>query len=241
MADFILVHGAYSGSHMWGKVRPLLRAAGHEVYTPCLTGIGERSHLVGPEVGFTTHVRDVVQTIVYEDLSNVTLLGYSYGGRVVTGTLDYISDRVDHLVYLDSSVPDDGDLGANSFAPLSAANVIEYSANWLISRPVTVTDSVDDPDDNAWISSRRVPMPIGCFVEPVRLSRKLEDFDFTRTYIKATATPRPPDGGPAWTAADRARSSSLWQYREIQTNHLIPRNRPQELVDILLELVGANS
>src|ERR1700749_3991111 len=99
MAVFVLVHGAWGGAYGFRKVRGPLRAAGHEVFTPSLTGIGERVHLTSPQVGLTTHVTDVVNTVLYEDLRGIVLLGFSYGGMVVTGSLEYISDRVGHLVY----------------------------------------------------------------------------------------------------------------------------------------------
>jgi len=109
MTVFVLVHGAWSGAHGFRKVRGPLRAAGHEVFTPSLTGIGERAHLTSPQVCLTTHVTDVVNTIVYEDLRDIVLLGFSYGGFVVTGALEYIAERVRHLVYMDAFVPGDGD------------------------------------------------------------------------------------------------------------------------------------
>jgi pimeloyl-ACP methyl ester carboxylesterase len=109
MAIFVLVHGAWSGAHGFRKVRGPLRAAGHEVFTPSLTGIGERAHLTSPQVCLTTHITDVVNTILYEDLRGMVLLGFSYGGFVVTGALEHIGDRVRHLVYLDAFVPGDGD------------------------------------------------------------------------------------------------------------------------------------
>jgi pimeloyl-ACP methyl ester carboxylesterase len=108
MATFVLVHGAWSGAHTFRRVRPLLRGAGHEVFTPSLTGLGERTHLLTPEVGLTTHVHDVSNAILYEDLRDIVLLGYSYGGSVVTGALEFVWDRVSHLVYLDAFVPFNG-------------------------------------------------------------------------------------------------------------------------------------
>ena len=105
MAVFVLVHGAWGGAHGFRKVRGPLLAAGHEVFTPSLTGIGERAHLTSPQVCLTTHVADVVNAVWYEDLSDIVLLGFSYGGFVVTGALGHIGDRVRHLVYLDAFVP----------------------------------------------------------------------------------------------------------------------------------------
>ena len=109
VAVFVLVHGAWGGAHGFRKVRGPLRAAGHEVFTPSLTGIGERAHLTSPQVCLTTHIADVVNTVWYEDLIDIVLLGFSYGGFVVTGALEHIAERVRHLVYLDAFVPGDGD------------------------------------------------------------------------------------------------------------------------------------
>jgi pimeloyl-ACP methyl ester carboxylesterase len=230
VSTFVLVHGAWGGAHGFRRVRRLLSGAGHEVFTPSLTGIGERVHLVSPQVRLSTHVADVVNQILYEDLAEVVLVGFSYGGMVVTGALDAIGDRVRSLVYLDAFVPGDGDsvyglLGA-PVAPGSLADP------WMIEGPPR---AYDDPAEAAFSTPRRTPHPVGCFTEPVRLSRPLEDFPFTRTYVRATV----PDPGtpvnPAFeAAAARARVSPAWAYREIATTHLVAQNRPRELADLLL-------
>src|SRR3954447_6789466 len=108
MATFVLVHGAWLGGWVWKEVAALLREAGHEVYTPTLTGLGERSHLANREIGLDTHICDVVQVLEYEDLWDVVLVGHSYGGMVITSVADCVPDRLAHLVYLDAFVPDDG-------------------------------------------------------------------------------------------------------------------------------------
>ena len=105
VTTFVLVHGAWSGAHGFGKVRRLLHSAGHEAFTPSLTGIGERAHLTSPQVRLTTHVADVANAVLYEDLRDIVLLGFSYGGLVTTGALEHIADRVSHMVYLDAFVP----------------------------------------------------------------------------------------------------------------------------------------
>jgi pimeloyl-ACP methyl ester carboxylesterase len=240
MAIFVLVHGAWGGAHGFRKVRRPLQAAGHEVFTPSLTGIGERAHLTSPQVCLTTHIADVVNAIRYEDLESIVLLGYSYGGVVVTGALEYIGERVRHLVYLDAFVPGDGDSlehmtggGVTRRSGTGGPRVPELGADWLVSSPPR---DFDDPAEAEWSVARRTPHPAGCFTEPVRLPRPLEDYPFTRTFIKATGDPRPQSGHPFWAAADRAASSPAWRYREIATNHMIPSNRPDELARLLLEL-----
>ena len=233
VAIFVLVHGAWGGAHGFRKVRGPLRVAGHEVFTPSLTGIGERVHLTSPQVCLTTHISDVVNTVLYEDLRGIVLLGFSYGGFVVTGALEHIGDRVDHLVYLDAFVPDDGDSVNSVTGGGTGRGVIELGGDWLVA---PIAREFDDPAEAAWASMRRTPQPAGCFSEPVRLLRPLEGYPFTRTYIKAAGEPRPGTGGPFWAAADRARHSPAWRYREIATSHMIASNRPGELARLLLEL-----
>src|SRR5688500_11127625 len=102
MATFVLVHGAWGGGWAWKRVAPLLRRQGHEVFTPTLTGLGERAHLTSRDVNLDTHIRDIENLLLYEDLENVVLVGWSYGGMVVTGVLDRVPERLAHVVYLDA-------------------------------------------------------------------------------------------------------------------------------------------
>jgi pimeloyl-ACP methyl ester carboxylesterase len=233
MATFVLVHGGWSGAHGFRKVRPLLRDAGHEVVTPSLTGIGERSHLTSPLVNLTTHIRDVVNVVLYEDLTEIALVGFSYGGFVVTGALDHLAERVRHLVYLDAFVPAAGDTVVG-LAGGDGTSRFSLAADWLVPPPPR---AFDDPDEGAWQSQRRTPHPLGCFTEPVRLAQPLERFPFTRTYIKATAdSPEAPGSDAFWAAAEMAKASPAWRYREIATTHMVASNRPADLVQLLLEL-----
>ena len=236
MTTFVLVHGAWGGSYGFRAVRGPLREAGHEVFTPSLTGIGERVHLASPQVNLTTHVTDVVNTVLYEDLSGIVLLGYSYGGMVVTGALEHIADRVAHLVYLDAFLPGDGDSLDDLAGAGYSIGAIGPGAEWLVP---PLARALHNPVEAAWFSKRRSPHPVGCFIEPVRLRKALEDYPFTRTYVKATEEPQPQPGvrpSPFWRAAERAKSDPAWRYREIDTDHMIPINRPADLVQLLLEL-----
>jgi len=239
MSTYVLCHGAWGGSYGFKFVRPLLWQAGHEVYTPSLTGIGERSHLAHPMIGLDLHVRDLVNAVVYEDLRDVVLLGFSYGGMVVTGALDHIGDRVSHLVYLDAFVPDDGQ---------SALELFEHGSDpspiWVAPDGGPTTDSVapalprdlDTPELTAWSDARRVGQPLGTLTQPVRLSKPLEEWPFPLTFIKATADPGEADDSAFHRAAARARSSDRWGYHEIAATHMIPFSHPRRLADILLAL-----
>src|SRR5579875_832849 len=158
MADYVLVHGAWSGAHTWRKVRPLLWAAGHRVWTPTLTGLGERYHLASPQVDLTTHVTDVVNHVLYEDLRDIVLLGYSYGGMVVTGSLAHLADRVRHLVYLDAFVPADGQSLYDLAGVAHPGGRVGLGANWQVEagpRPVANEPGADADAD--WNGPRLFP------------------------------------------------------------------------------------
>ena len=156
VATFVLVHGAWGGAHGFGKVRRLLHQDGHEVFTPSLTGIGERVHLTSPQVCLTTHVADVANAVLYEDLHDIVLLGFSYGGLVTTGALEHVADRVGHMVYLDAFVPADGDSLETLTATAIPAPAIGPGANSLV--PPQPRD-FDDPADAAWSTARHQPAP----------------------------------------------------------------------------------
>jgi pimeloyl-ACP methyl ester carboxylesterase len=171
--------------------------------------------------------------VLYEDLDGVVLLGFSYGGMVVTGALEHVAPRVRHLVYLDAFVPDDGQsLVDLTGAPMTAPMTVGQA--WLVPPP---SRDYDDPAEAAFSTVRRTPHPLACFTEPVRLAQPLEDLPFTRTYVRATGDAPDSPGGQAFAmAAQRARTSPAWEYHEIATGHMVPNNRPEELTAILAAL-----
>ena len=120
MATFVLVHGAWHGSWCWKRVRKALQARGHDVFTPTLTGLAERSHLLAPNVNLDTHIDDVVGLIKWEDLSDVVLCGHSYGGCVISGAADRVAQRIGALVYLDAFVFADGQCLLDTVQPVGA-------------------------------------------------------------------------------------------------------------------------
>lgn len=234
MTSYVLVHGAWSGAHGFRDLRRLLQAQGHEVFAPALTGIGARVHLACPQVTLETHIQDVVNLVLYEDLRDIVLLGFSYGGMVVTGALAHIADRIAHLVYLDAFVPKDGQsvmdlvssrrpptgLGAPAFLPPAPR-------------------SYESAAQQAFHDPRRVPQPLGTFAQAVRLKQPLEDYPFTRTYIRATEDDHSAESDQRFAqAAAHARDSAHWAYYEIDTNHMVPINRPQALAALLLALTS---
>ena len=234
MTTFVLVHGAWGGSYGWHLLSPLLRAAGHDVTTPSLTGLGERAHLATPQTNLTTHVTDVVNHIEFEDLRDIVLVGHSYGGMVVTGAVDKIGDRVKHLVYLDAFVPGDG----QSLYGMGASSPTPNDGEWLVQ---PIPRPMDDKVEEAFLNERRRPQPRGCFTEPVVLKTPLAARSFSLTYIKATADARENAAerrSGFWQVADRVRNDPRWRYREIATSHMVQNEKPQELRDLLLEVIA---
>ena len=233
MTTFVLVHGAWNGAHGFRFVRPILLAAGDEVFTPSLTGIGERVHLAHSGINLSTHIRDVVNTILYEDLTDIVLLGLSYGGAVVTGAVEHVADRIRHLVYVDALVPTDGQ-SVLSLSGVDRPRQISLGEDWRV--PPANRD-FDDPEVATFITSRSSQQPVETFLEPCRVTVPLESRSFGLTYIRATTDPAEAPGNQAFrAAAERARRSPRWQYIELDTGHMIPMNRPDDLAQILLDL-----
>ena len=123
MATFLIAHGAWSGGWAWKKIRRRLGARGHQVFTPTYTGLGERAHLARREFGLDTHIQDVLGVLEYEDLSDVVLLGHSYGGMVATGVADRAPQRLRRLAYLDAFAPRDGQALLDLVAPQERAKI----------------------------------------------------------------------------------------------------------------------
>lgn len=175
MAVFVIVHGAWSGAHAWRKMRPVLRAAGHDVFTPALTGLGERAHLASSDVDLDTHVQDVVGVLEYEDLQEVVLLGHSYGGIVITGAADRVAPRLAQLVYLDAEVPEDGQSEYDLVPPDERATYEEAARTkgdgWCIPPPVPETCRTGSIPTSGgcsrgWSPSRSAPSHSLCSSRP---------------------------------------------------------------------------
>ena len=232
MATFVLVHGAWGGSYGFRLVRQRLHRAGHDVFTPSLTGIGERSHLTGPMVDLHLHARDVINCVEYEDLDDIVLLGFSYGGMVVTHCLDALGDRVSSLVYLDAVVPEDGQ-AVIDLIPMPV-DPDRLGEPWGLA---PLPRQLDTPEATAWSDARRVDQPTRTFTTPVSLATPLEQRGLPLTYIKATADPNESPDSAFWKAARHAEQSDAWRYREVATNHMVPFTKPDELTALLLELV----
>ena len=245
MTTFVLVHPAWFGGWCWSKVSPILRASGRQVFTPTLTGLGERAHLASRDVGLEVHVKDVTNVLEYEDLGHVILVGNSSGGMVITGVADRMPGRIAHVIYLDAFVPEDGqsmlDIIPPERRPLMEALVRQEGDGWLLPRfaplPwekfVPEAWRITDEADLRWVLPRLRPTPFGHFKEPVRRSNPAAE-KLPRTYIRCRAWPN--------ASFDRyaaiARNATGWRLRELGTSHLPYITHPRELAYLLTEAAG---
>jgi pimeloyl-ACP methyl ester carboxylesterase len=235
MATFVLIHGGIQGGWVWKRVITLLRAAGHEVNAPTLTGCGERAHLLTRDIGLETHVQDVVNVLEYEDLRDVILVGHSYGGTVVTVVADRARGRVAHLVIVDGAQPLPGQSMMDSWGnddPDAVRELDRYvqetGEGWRVIPMHPREFGVTDEDDIRWLEEMDTPHPYKTFQDPAQ-------YDLTRvnsipqTIIVCIGDLPPPAEPPAWTAGKR--------FRTIASGHAVNVIAPKELTKLLLEAV----
>jgi pimeloyl-ACP methyl ester carboxylesterase len=228
----LVCHGAWSGGWSWKKMFPLLQAAGYRMVVPTYTGLGEREHLANPAIDLETHIQDVLSAIKFEDLNDIILLGHSYGGMVATGVADRARDKIAQLIYLDAFVPGDGqslfDLNEAGRGPMHDA--AKSGDGWRV--PPNPTPSDTPPADLAWLSARRVPMPIKCFETKLKLQNG--EPSVPRSYIYVTRI-APADVFGQF--ARRAKSEPGWRYVEIDASHSPNVTAPDALMEVLREIV----
>ncbi len=228
MATFVLVHGAWHGSWCWTRVRSALRKIGHEVFTPTLTGVGERSHLLAPQVDLQTHILDVLNLIRWEELNDVVLCGHSYAGMVVTGAADAIPARIRSLVFLDAFVPENGQRLAD-FAPITDEQLID---GWKC-RPISAEVFGVNQADRAWVDRQCTVQSLACFTQPVSLTGGLAR---VQRVAYAYASGWAGDQSPFRPFFDKARARG-WTTSEIDCGHDAMLDRPDAVTELLLESI----
>jgi pimeloyl-ACP methyl ester carboxylesterase len=244
MATFVLVHGATVGGWCWRWVTPELRAAGHAVYTPTLTGLGERVHLASPAIDLDTHVEDIVNVLRFEDLTDVVLVGWSYGGMAVAGAADREPGRIAHVVYLDSDVPRDGDTSAPPGRHAAREELARAYDGWRVPLGIDV-DTIPafaawaawpglPIETRQWIAPRIVPHPLKTWTQPIRLTGAAASIP--TTYVRCAIGYDPTDEDTQRQDA-RVRGEPNWRYRELAADHLAPWTAPRAVADLVLEVV----
>ena len=223
----VFVHGAWGGGWQFKKVEPLLEAKGFDVYRPTLTGLGERVHLAGPEVGLSTHIEDIVNFLEFGELDDIVLIGHSYGGMVITGVADRVPERIARLVYMDAILPENnesvedlfgGALDSMATAGADGAEPWQLVPNWVepgekppvdVPQPVrTFTEEIELSNSDA----RQIP---AVFILTVEAGKDTDEFDFF---------------------ADRARDRG-WRVVQMEGGHNPQWFQPEAFVEVLVSVV----
>ncbi len=224
----VFVHGAWGGGWQFHKVQPLLEEAGHIVYRPTMTGLGERVHLAGPEVGLSTHIEDIVNVLRFEDLREVVLVGHSYGGMVIAGVADRVPDRIGRMVYFDAIVPKDGESvmilfgeGIDGMATAGGGG----AEPWQLV-PRWVAPGKPPPVD--------VPQPVLTFTEPIVLDNP-EAARIPTAFLLTVEAGKETDLFDVF--AGRARNRG-WDVVIMEGGHNPHWFQPEAFVDVLLQVVN---
>ncbi len=227
---YVLVHGAWHGGWCWKKVKALLEARGHTVFTPTLTGLGERSHLLTPQIDLSTHIEDIVSMLEYEDLYNVILVGHSYAGMVISGVAEKAVNRISHLVYLDAYLPEDGK-SIVDYLPIPSLDkiVIDKGDGWRIPPLGKLQDlGITDEQDIEWVKTRVGDQPYKTFTETISLSKPANTIP--KTFIRLSNFPWFVETG------ERARSMGFSYQEMLSGGHDAMISAPKETALAILNL-----
>ena len=239
----VLVHGSCHGGWCWKKLVPFLKRDNNKIYTPTLTGLGERSHLLYQKINLTTHIKDVVQVFEFQDLDEVVLIGHSYGGMVIGGVADAIPHRIKSMIFLDAYIPQDGkstfDLVPGLKDIYEQRSIKEKGKEWLVSSYTPQEFGVTDPDDVNWMKSRLCPMPFHTHDEPL-IIKNIKFREIPKTFITFT------DFGESMFKrfkeeknVEKETSVSDWNYHELRRGgHDAIITAPKELAQLLLPLIN---
>lgn len=236
MATFVLVTGAWHGSWCWKRVRKILTARGHDVFTPTLTGLCERSHLLSPEIDLETHIEDVANLIRWEELKDLVLVGHSYGGCVISGVADRLARNIRTLVYLDAFVLEDGQSLHDTLPADQRQLQIDLAAaegdGWRLPPIPAAAFNVNEAD-RAWVDAQCTAQPLATFQQKLRLTRGPPAVGATH-YIYASGW----EGTPFGRFYEAAKAQG-WGASQIACGHDVMLDRPEALSAILLDLAAA--
>ena len=239
MSTFVLIHGAWHGGWCWQRVAPLLRAQGHEVLMPSLSGMGEHAHMLSPQITLETHVQDVVNLCERHEVKDAVLVGHSYGGIAITGAADRLhgSGSIGSLVYLDALVPEDGWAWPSFHKPdqQAARHASARGAGMGLCLPVPKAEAfgISDAADLAWVDRNLRPHPYGTYLSTVALPELAKGGGaaaLPRTYIDCT-TPFYSDFNGV---KGRLKADKKWKYVELATCHDAMVTMPKETAELLM-------
>ena len=225
---YVIVHGAWGGSWSFKKIDSLLTQKGAIVYRPSLTAQGERVHLASPQVGLKTHITDVVNTILYEELYDVILVGHSYGGMVITGVADSVPGRIRKLIYLDAFLPEHGETVFDIFG--NARNDFKDMVKEGFIVPPWVVAGTAPPTD--------VPHPLKTFTDTIQLTNKRRH-TISSTYILTVDKGVDRTKDDFYSQAERARKKG-WTVLQLTSDHNPQWSAPLALA-VMLEAIRKQS
>jgi pimeloyl-ACP methyl ester carboxylesterase len=217
----VIVHGAWGGAWAFKRVEAMLREKGFQVYRPQLTGQGDRVHLARPDIGLNTHIEDVVNTILYEDLHDIILVGHSYGGMVITGVADRVPDRIKRLVYLDAMVPNDGESVSVIFR--GGGDFIKQMTKGDYIVPSWVKPDQPPPHD--------VPQSLKTFTDPIVLKNDAAK-KLPATYILTVEKDKQAKDDDFFSQSQRAKERG-WTILQLTSDHNPQWSAPEALVEML--------
>ena len=229
---FLLIHGAWHGGWAWRRVADRLRARGHQVFAPTLTGLGERAHLLHPDVDLSLHIADVLGVIKHERITDCVLVGHSYGGCVVSGVAEKVPGIIRSIVFLDAFIPDNGDATVDLVQP--AVQEIIQAALERGDTTIPVRDAAAfkvNEKDRAWVDLLAGPQPIRTMTEKIKLTGARERIA-KKTYIRASGYPNV----SFEKAHARAKADPTWRTYEVPCGHDVMIDEPDRLTEILLEV-----
>jgi pimeloyl-ACP methyl ester carboxylesterase len=229
-ATFVIVHGAWGGSYGWTPFAERMRQRGHRVFTPSLTGLGERSHLFNGTINLSTHIEDVCNTIRCEQLGKFILCGHSYGGMVAAGVADRHADRISALIYIDAFLPENGKSLFDYTAELNDERLADAGGNhggFGVSVPAWSLQGMSETD-----KALRGPQPLGTLIEKAKLAGKADSIA-NRLYIWAAKNP----GNTFRQFYDRVRAQPGWKVAEANCGHAVHREQPEELIALLESMI----
>jgi pimeloyl-ACP methyl ester carboxylesterase len=237
MANFVLVHGTWAGGWMWREVADRIRAKGHRVFTPTLTGLGERAHLATPQTNLDTHIQDIAAVIACERLDDVVLVGTSYAGLVISGVADRMPETIASLIYLNAALPANGKCMLDTVSAERRATVQKLADDegdgYMVSSKLVLDTGIEDEAARKLFLSRMSAHPLPSLLQPIQLTGKYKDVT-KKAYVLATKK----ISHHFKEYYDWAKQQPDWTAHEIPTHHYPMATAPGLTAELLMTIAG---
>jgi pimeloyl-ACP methyl ester carboxylesterase len=235
MTTFLLVHGTWGGGWQWRQVAERLRAAGHHVFTPTLTGLGERAHLVSRETNLDTHIEDIAAVIVREQLSDVALVGTSYAGLVISGVADRMPQQIAALIYLNAALPTNGKCMLDTVSAERRSTVQNLADaegdGYRVPASLVLDTGIEDETTRREFLERMSSHPLPSLLQPIHLTGRYKDVP-RKAYVLATKK----ISHRFQEYYDWARQTADWTAHEIASHHYPMITAPNRTAELLIEI-----